>query len=51
MESEESALPRSTHRYRTLLIRIRLNAPSDSGSGLWGAYLTRLRVPGLTPPR
>jgi hemolysin type calcium-binding protein len=42
---------RLLRRYRALLIRIRLNAPSDSGSGLWGAYLTRLRAPALTPPR
>jgi RTX calcium-binding nonapeptide repeat (4 copies) len=42
---------RLLRRYRALLIRIRLNAPSDSGSGLWGAYLTRLRAPADTPPR
>ena len=34
---------RLLRRHRTLLIRIRLNAPSDDLSGLWGAYLTRLR--------
>jgi hypothetical protein len=42
---------RLLRRHGTLLIRIRLNAPSDGGTGLWGAYLTRLRVPPVTPPR
>jgi hypothetical protein len=41
---------RLLRRHGALLIRIRLNAPSDSGSGLWGAYLTRLRAPALTAP-
>jgi RTX calcium-binding nonapeptide repeat (4 copies) len=41
---------RLLRRHRSLLIRIRLNAPPDSGSGLWGAYLTRLRAPALAAP-
>lgn len=41
---------RLLRRHLTLLIRIRLNAPSDSLSGLWGAYLTRLRAPAPTAP-
>jgi RTX calcium-binding nonapeptide repeat (4 copies) len=42
---------RVLRRYRTLLIRIRMTGLDDSGSGVSGAYLTRLRAPALTPPR
>ncbi len=41
---------RLLRRHRTLLIRIRLDAPSDSGSSLWGAYLTPLRAPARPAP-